>query len=1159
MASADTKPSFVHLHVHTQFSVATALTRLDDIVASCNKHGMGAVAMTDWHNLHGAKNFHDACAKGGIKPIYGASLGIAARPMGEHVLRQHQLVLLAESLAGYKNLLRLISRAQLAAPAGSEPRLDHDTLAAHAEGLIALSGNLGGEIPNALLRQQPDEAGRHLGRYRDIFGPDRFFLEVQRTGLKEADDVLPQLLELSAQHDVPAVATNDVHYLRQENARAHEVLMCIGLGILANPDPDWLPTNMLDLASPEEMRRRFAERPELCDRTLEIAARCDVSPDFKSVFLPKFPVPDGETIESYFVKVARRGLDERFAEFASVGKEVDQDAYRARLQREFDVILHMDFPGYFLIVWDFIKWAKEQGIPVGPGRGSGAGSLVAYALRITDIDPLPYNLLFERFLNPERVSMPDFDIDFCVKRRGEVIDYVADKYGSDHVGQIVTFGTLKAKAAVRDCGRALGVDLGVVNRVAKLVPDGSENLGEARKTEARLEQLAQEGAIRQTGMHAAGVVISEQPLWEYVPVSKGIAGENVTQFAKDEVEKAGLVKFDFLGLKNLTMIQHCVEIINARKGEGEPPLDIGQIPLDSPEAYAVMGRGRTAGIFQMESSGFTAMVKQLQPSEFEDIIAAGALYRPGPLKMGMHDRYIERKHGREEVTVDHESLRPILRETYGVIVYQEQVMQIAREMAGYSLGGADLLRRAMGKKKQKVMEEQAIVFADGAEANGIPRQTAEKVFGLMASFAEYGFNKSHAAAYGLVTYQTAWLKAHHPLEFYAALLTADKSDTDKVVAYIKEARADGIEVLPPDVNLSLLGFTVVEGAIRFGLGAIKGVGEGAIEAIVSARDEDGAFTTLFSFCRRVDTQKVNKRVLEQLVKCGAFDCFGEPRDVLWANLARAIELAQKDAKVRDTGQTLLFGAASDEGEDGGYTESYAKTTEPWSARQQLEFEKECLGFYVTGHPLDRYRAQLSRLGVSATTQLKDPKILRQADRRGRVPGKLACVVVSLRETRTRKGDRMAFLNVEDLSGQAEVIAFPRSYEQTAELLASDVPLLLDLTASQDRRDESRVQLILDDARALDELAMRRSSRVRLRLDPSQCGTDELSQLCELLGRHTLADAAGGQGVADLVVLVQVPDRGEVVIEAARSWRVRPDDALINDLERLLGHGRVALG
>jgi len=1167
--------SFVHLHVHTQYSIADGATRIADMVKFAAAEGMPAIALTDHDNLHGAVDFTETCHKAGVKPIYGCCLSIAARPMGEHVKRVHRLTLLAANQIGYKNLLLLVSMAQLQAPAGGHPRIDHALLSQHSEGLIGLSGDIGGEIANALLRGEPAEARRHATRYKNCFAPGCFYIEVQQAGLSEHEALLPKLLALAAESELPCVATGDTHYLRRKDARAHEVLMCIGLGIQASSDEEALPTDQFDLGSVQEMRHRFAGYEALCDATLDIAARCDVKLDLGKPMLPRFPVPEGMDEASLFSKLAREGLDRRFAEIERKGQSVDHDFYRTRLEREIGVIQAMDFPGYFLIVQDFINWAKENDIPVGPGRGSGAGSIVAWSLRITDLDPIPYNLLFERFLNPERVSMPDFDVDFCVDRRGEVIHYVSEKYGKDRVGQIATFGTLKAKGAVRDVGRVLGVPLADVDRIAKLVDQAIEPLDDKHKTLTdaiaadvrlrdemdrdpqigRLLETAKllEGAVRNVGMHAAGVVISPGALWEMVPVGRGATGENVTQFDKDDVEKAGLVKFDFLGLKNLTMIRHAVEIINEQRANGTASLDIDTIPLTEARAYAIIGKGDTAGIFQCESDGFTKMMVSLKPTEFEDLIAAGALYRPGPLGMGMHTRYIERKHGREPVVYPHPLLEEVLKETYGVIVYQEQVMQVSQVLAGFSLGQADNLRRAMGKKKAEEMAKWGEVFKKGAEERGVLPHVAEEIFGLMAKFAEYGFNKSHSAAYGLVTYQTAYLKALHPTEFYAALLTADQGDTDKVVQYIQQARQAGIQVLPPDIGESSLSFSVVGDRIRFGLGAIKGLGESAIESLLAARQDGGPFQSLFDLCRRIDSRKVNRRSLEALVKCGACDGFGQPRDVIWSNVGRAIERAQEEQRQRDSAQVSLFSMLGDVAASRS-PDIYGPAEAHWPARLTLGYEKEILGFYVSGHPLDQFAKELQRLGCQTLTVLKDPAILRTASAGGpggrRLQVTAAGVVVAHRELTTKTGNRMGITMIEDLSGQAEVVVFAKALEQVGPLLRSDAPLLLTLSVDADRTDDTKVRLAIETAKPLDAAALNNAGSLRIGMHIDRCDAARVRDLRAVLQKFP--------GQARVAVHLEMTDGREVVVAAGPAWRVALSSDLIAEIEKLLGRGSATI-
>ena len=1175
--------SFVHLHCHTQYSIADATLRVAEMAKFAAAQAMPAIAITDHDNLHGAVAFAEACKKHSVKPIFGCCLAIASRPAGEHVRRAHHLTLLAETNEGYQNLIYLISKANLLAPANSMARIDWQLLKDHSAGLIGLSGDLSSEICNALLRGELDDAYRAAERYRSWFAPGAFYLEVQRSGLAEHDTVAPQLIALGQQLGIPCVATNDVHYLRPDDARAHEVLVCIGLGLQCRPEDQALPTTALDLASADDMRRRFAQWPQLCDATIEIAERCNVKLDLGQTLLPRFPVPDDTTEAAFFAELSRQGLQRRFSEFSEIGKAIDEQVYVTRLEREIGVIASMDFPGYFLIVQDFINWAKEQNIAVGPGRGSGAGSLVAYALRITDIDPLPYNLLFERFLNPERVSMPDFDIDFCVDRRGEVIRYVAQRYGTERVGQIATFGTLKAKGAVRDVGRVQGVPLTDVDRLSKLIDvaltgadDKHQSVANAIENDAVLRnEMAQsphidkllrtaqmlEGAVRNVGMHAAGVVIGRGPLWTHVPVGKGQGGENVTQFDKYDVEKAGLVKFDFLGLKNLTMIQHCVQIINAALPKGAPAFDLAKVRLDDAKAFAIVGKGDTAGIFQCESSGFTAMMVGLKPSVFEDLIAAGALYRPGPLGMKMDARYIERKHGREEVVYPHPKLAEVLHETYGVIVYQEQVMQVSQILAGFTLGQADNLRRAMGKKKLEEMQKWGQIFRDGAVANGVEPQVATDVFEMMEKFAEYGFNKSHSAAYGLITYHTAYLKANYPVEFFAALLTADQSDTDKVVAYIQQSRQAGIRVMPPDVNESGRSFSVVDGKIRFGLGAIRGLGEGAIEILLQAR-QTGSFTSLYDLVARADSRKVNKKALEVLIKSGACDSLGQPRDVLWANVGRAVQRAQDEQKERESAQTSLFGMlGASPGAQRPLT--YVGVDIPWTQREMLANEKEVLGFYVSGHPLDRYANELQRLDVRSLATIKDPDFLKtipsysrgNQDPNAPAPPKrtkvhVAAIVVQYKERPLNDGRRMGIALLEDRSGQAEALCFDDKGQWKA-LLTADAPLWLQLQVGEDRREPGKVALRLESAVALEDKVLEKSEQLLLRLRDNQCDPKTLAELGTILAAH--------RGTARIKAHLLLADRGEVVLACGDKWRVKADDALIGKLERLLGREAARIG
>ncbi|MBL8785760.1 MAG: DNA polymerase III subunit alpha, partial [Deltaproteobacteria bacterium] len=984
--------TFVHLHVHSEFSMLDATTRIPQVAERAKLDGAPAVALTDHNNMFGAVDFLKACKKAGVRPIYGAEVNIVHEDRAGEARRAPTVVLLCKSLLGYRNLCFLLSRAYMDSPSKAPvARIDRPLLESRKEGLIALSGSLSGEIPQHILRGQIDEARELARHYQGVFGKDGFYLEILRNGIKEQERVNDALLRISEEFEIPVVAAADAHYAKREDAAAHEILMCIQLGkSLPSLDTKARITDELYLAPAAEMEARFADMPEAIANTEKIADMCRVEIPLGKTFLPTYKVPEGFDTASYMAHVSRLGLAKRLEKMRSLGQSPDQAVYEARLELEIECIAKMGFPGYFLIVWDFIDYAKQNGIPVGPGRGSGAGSLVAYSLGITDIDPIRYTLLFERFLNPERVSMPDFDIDFCMNKRDRVIHYVTQKYGEDQVGQIITYGTMKAKAVVRDVARTLGMSFAEADRAAKLIPEElGMTLEKAFEVEKRLKELVAEderyaklfeyarileGMNRQPGIHAAGVVIGDAPLWEYVPLY-AVKDENgrinrITQFAKNEVEEAGLVKFDFLGLKTLTVIDHALRLVNARRAkEGKEPLDIAAIDLADAKVYQLISGGHTTGVFQLESSGFKELLRKLKPDCIEDIIAAVALYRPGPLQSGMVDSFIRRKHGQEPVAYPHPSLDIVLKETYGVMVYQEQVMQSASVLAGFSLGQADILRRAMGKKKAEEMAKQRAVFAAGCAERGVDEKQASEIFDTIEKFAGYGFNKSHSAAYGIITYQTAWLKTHYPVEFMAALLTSDGDSTDKIVRLIAECRTMGLTVLPPSVNISDLDFTTGDGAIRFGMGAVKGVGGGAVEAILAARDEGGAFKDLYDFCERADLKRVNKRVMEALVKCGAFDELGQTRRGLWDELDRAIERGQTAQRDKQAGQFSLFGALMAPAPKKKVEVVELVMKEEWPDKERLSFEKECLGFYVSGHPLDRYAADLSRMGMKTIVQL----------------------------------------------------------------------------------------------------------------------------------------------------------------------------------------------
>ena len=1193
--------SFTHLHLHTLYSLLDGAIRMKDLIKTVKDKGMSSVAVTDHGNMFGAIDFYKKAKDAGIKPILGMEAYVAG-PKGRADRTEkvnHHLILLAKNAEGYANL-RYLSSTGFLHGFYYHPRIDKQVLKEHSKGLVGLTACLGGEITSACFRGDLDHARRAAQEYKDIFEPGSFFLEIQSNGMDEQVKANDNLKQLSRDLDIPLAATADAHYIKQEDARAHELLMCIASGkTLADAKRMRHSTDKLFVTGPQDMRAYFQDVPEAVDNTMRISDMCNVELKLGKSMLPSFKVPDGHSPDSFMAELAKKGLEQRLRELSY---PVDQAAYFARLELETQVITKMGFSGYFLIVQDFINWAKQHGIPVGPGRGSGAGSIVAWALRITDLDPIPYNLLFERFLNPERVSMPDFDIDFCQDRRDEVIGYVGEKYGKDNVGQIITFGSLKAKSVLRDVCRVYGLPFSEGDRLAKLVPEvlnitlkqaifgdtekglaGEPRLKEMIEKPQKLAEvegrevttkdvlevgMALEGLHRQAGMHAAGVVIADKPLWEFVPVYQP-SGEQVlvTQFAKDEVEAAGLVKFDFLGLKTLTVIQNAINLIN-RDRAADQKLTREQIPLADPSTFALISSGDTAGVFQMESSGFTEMVMKMKPSCFEDVIAAGALYRPGPLDQKLEDGrtmvdvYIDRKHGRDKVTFPHPALEPVLKDTYGVIVYQEQVMQISQVLGGYSLGRADLLRRAMGKKKADVMAKEREGFLEGCKKNQVDLKVAGEIFDLMEKFAQYGFNKSHSAAYGLITIHTAWLKAHHPVEFMAALLTSEKDNTDKVVAHIAEARAAGHEVLPPDVNVSDLAFGAVDGKIRFGLGAIKGVGESAIEAILEARQK-GQFTDLFDFCERVDSRRVNRKVVEALVKAGAFDFEKKPRRQLFDTIERAVERGASSQRDRAVGQESLFGllaAPGGAGKKGGLKNDYAQVEE-WSEKERLAFEKEAIGFYVSGHPLHQYDRELKRYARPVTyvqRARKDEKVT------------VAGIVAQLRERPTKTGKRMAWVTLEDLSGSVELVVFPgreggRSvmgkdgrwskagpkpgYETWEALLKTDDPVLVTGTVQVNNRDEEQPvsELIVEEILSLREVRDKRVKRLELRLPAALVSEEKLARLRELAAKST--------GNTPLAVALTMPGEAEVLIGNI-PLKVQVTDELLESVNRLFG-ARVA--
>ncbi len=1144
---------FVHLHVHTQYSLLDGAIRLGDLIKRAKEHGMPAVAITDHGNMFGAIEFYLKAKAEGIKPLIGCEVYISsgsrftkggARSSGD---ASHHMVLLCQNLAGYQNLCRLVSAAYKEG-FYYKPRIDWELLKEHNEGLIALTACLGGELPSLIYQGKMEQAVSRAREMAEVFDDERLFLEIQENFLPEQEIVNKGLIELSRQTGLPLVATNDCHYLTRQDAYAHEVLLCIQTGKTMDDTKRMRFSNdEFYVKTPQEMAELFKHVPEAIANTVKIADRCDLELDFDTYHFPQYDTPDNMTLDESLAQESSSGLDERLDEIRKVRQISDEEekTYRDRLQRELDCIKQMGFPGYFLIVADFINWGKDQNIPVGPGRGSAAGSLVAYAIRITDIDPMPYNLLFERFLNPERISMPDIDVDFCIYGREKVIDYVRKKYGEPNVAQIITFGTMLAKGVIRDVGRALNVPYAEVDKLAKLVPDGAKNLVEAQKLEPKLKDLVAkdaqvkeifrialslEGLTRHASTHAAGVVVTPRALTDYLPlyIDPKTSGQ-VTQYTMKYVEKAGLVKFDFLGLKTLTVIDNAVKLI--RRGK-VPDFDLKLMGDDDPQTYDLLAAGETTGVFQLESSGMKEMLVKLKPSCFEDIIAACALYRPGPLGSGMVDDFILRKHGKKAITYDFPQLEPILKDTYGVIVYQEQVMQIAQVLASYSLGGADLLRRAMGKKDAGEMDKQKELFLAGAKENQLDGKKAEAVFDLMAMFAEYGFNKSHSAAYALVAYHTAYLKAHYPVEFMAALLTEDMDNTDKVIKNINEVRAMGIEVLPPDINASSRFFTVHGKEIRFGLGAVKGAGAAAIDAILEAREE-GAFESLSDFCERADLRKVNKKVAEALVKCGAFDRLQGHRCQFMTALEEAMEVGSKIQKEKLVGQESLFGTAEVVSTRSG---SYGKLPDidPWPDKIKLAFEKEALGFYITGHPLDRHLATIKRFATCDTGGL--------LERNDKEEIRICGIVSTMKELMTKKGDRMAFVTLEDLAGSVEAVVFPEIYAASMELLKGEEPLLVSGTLEIEGEN---CKIMVKEVQSLQQVKEVGTKRVHFRF--SLQGMDEslFSKLKEILVRHRGSCEA-------LLHLINI-NRSETVIKLPESLRVAATDEILDDVEKLFAH------
>jgi len=1167
---------FTHLHLHTDYSLLDGACDVDKLAAHLKKLGQGSAAMTDHGNIFGAVHFFDAMKKKSLKPILGCELYICKeedhrRESADPDSKYNHLLVLAENEAGYRNLIRLTSEAALHG-FYKKPRISKNFLARHAEGLIGFSGCLAGEVSQHVMDGNYDKAKQTAGNFETMFGRGNFFLEIQNHGLAPDKAVTDAMFRLEKDLDIPLIATNDSHYIEDQDSRAHEILLCVQTaGSMNDPKRFKFDSQEFYIKSAEEMHRLFAHAPDVCTRTMQFPERCQLELSKVADPFPKFDVPAGQTLDSYFEQVCREGWQRRrdtsvaHLEQRGILRRTLAE-YEDRLNREIECIKQMKFPGYFMIVWDFIRYARERNIPVGPGRGSAAGSLVAYVMEITDIDPLQNDLLFERFLNPERVSMPDIDIDFCMNRRGEVIEYVRQKYGADQVAQIITFNTMAAKAAIKDVGRALDMPYGEVDRIAKLIPatigitieqalKDSPPLAQACSSDPKIRELIEtaqrlEGLVRGAGVHAAGVVIAPQPLTELVPVTRTKDDAIVTSYDMKSIEAMGLLKMDFLGLTTLTVIDDCLKLIQSNRGES---VDMATIPLDDTETFEkVFHRALTSGVFQFESGGMRDVLRRYKPNSIEHLTALNALYRPGP--MNMIDDFIERKWGRREVEYQLPELEPLLKETLGVMVYQEQVMQISNVIGGYSLGAADLLRRAMGKKDAAEMAKQRATFTEGAAQKGFPKARAGEIFDNMEKFAGYGFNKSHSAAYSLLAYHTAWLKTHYPVEFMAALLTSETSKPENVVKYIGECREMNIPVVPPDVQVSAANFTPAEGAIRFGLAAIKNVGHNAIESIMKARErlQDAGkpgFASLWQFCEEVDLRLMNKRVLESLCKAGALDAFGNRSQVMTA-LDKAMERAQKSQKDAAAGQHGLFGMF-DEGPAATSSDDLALPSAPeWDEHTRLQNEKEVLGFFVSGHPLDRYREKLRNLKVVDTVTACEMKPEPQQFRRGQQDNsneiQIAGVITGLKVAKSkRSGEMYAQAALEDTVGKIELIAFPASYEKLAESLRIDVPVLVRGSLRGD--EDAAPKLAISAITALEDVKIRLPEAVRIKVPLHSPDVELLAKL------QAVFAAAPGNG--KLMLRLEEPDQFAVDMEP-HGVAVAADVAFIEQVESLVGRGGV---
>lgn len=1147
--------NFVHLHLHSYYSLLDGAISIEKLAEVSKAQSAPAVAITDHGNMFGAVEFYSKLSAVGVKPILGCELYLLSKgsrteksQINDGRFLSH-LVALVKNQKGYRNLCRLVSSSHLEG-FYYKPRIDKEILEKYHEGLIFLSGCLKGEVATYLRKGMPDEAALSARWFSSLFDEDRYYIELMEHGLPEQKPVNRALIDLATNLGLPLVATNDCHFVEATDHEAHEALLCIQTGkTLKDEKRMSFGSDKFYIRSPQEMTELFSFVPEAIDNTVRIAERCNFEFDFKTYHFPRFEPPDKLDLPSYLTQKVKDGFKKREQLLSQYNKEKWEELrkeYVERLEEELTIIKKMGFAGYFLIVADFIEYAKASSIAVGPGRGSAAGSLVAYALGITDIDPIPYHLLFERFLNPERVSMPDMDIDFCIRKRDKVIEYVTEKYGN--VSQIITFGKLKARAAIRDVGRVMGLPYGDVDKLAKMIPNTlGITLEKALQVEPRIGEIAKkdkevsklldiaqrlEGFPRHASTHAAGVVISDQPLVNFLPLYKGQNDEVVAQFDMKCVEKIGLIKFDFLGLKTLTLIEDAIKNIKETRGTD---VNISTIPLDDTTVYNQLALGDSKGIFQLESSGMTDLIIKLKPNTFEEIIALVALFRPGPLGSGMVDDFIARKHGRKEIKYELPILESILKDTYGVIIYQEQVMQIASGLGSFTLGDADILRRAMGKKKLQEMDEQREKFLDGCKKNKIPPAKAEKIFDLMAEFAGYGFNKSHSAAYAMVSYQTAYLKTHYLTEFMAALLTLETGNTDKVLDYMNDCKGHGIEVLPPDINESSLDFKVVsDKVIRFGLAAVKNVGNAAIESIVEARQVGGPYGSLPEFCERIDSKKVNRRVLESLIKCGAMHSLNPNRAILFTSLDSAMGYGAARQKEREAGQVSMFDMMGGSTELNQYSAKDDSEAAVWSEHQLLSYEKESLGFYLTGHPLAQFEDLVKQYTPSTIRSI--------CELTGKREVRFAAVVSGIKEIMTRRGDKMAFVTLEDLTGTIEGIVFSDVFKVSSDLLKSDQPLFC-VGTSEAGEETSKV--LLSDVFPISELPERLTESVHFHLSAVETKDKHLVQLKNILTRYP--------GKCSAFIHLTIPDKSETVLALPETLNISPSLEMVKTLEKVFGH------